>query len=429
MNSLTKELELTLGPGTGELQLRCGLNSGAVTAGVLRGEKSRFQLFGDTVNTAARMETNGLPNRIHVSQTTADQILQAGKQDWLTAREDLVEAKGKGKMQTYWVEPTTTAGGAKSGTSRSGASVASGDSVGEVSGSLDDGGDVMESQQPFGSINVTIEGMIQLNTKILESLIIKVLAHRRSLASGHPHQYQPDTVSPCKKESNSRCVRDEVVWSIPMPTFPKQPIDDPAAKASSIRLEAHVREQLRNFISVIASMYRANNPFHNFDHATHVTMSTRKLLQRIIIVDDQSSSSITTSPPPPTTLAQQQAQEEELNSHSSFLCAAFSDPLTQLAVVFSALIHDVDHRGVSNPTLTQEDPTLAQRYQYMSIAEQNSVDLAWNVFMGAEFTDLRNCMFVAREDLQRFRQLVVNSVMVRGVSSFFFFAVLLFGVS
>ena len=51
MNSLTKELELTLGPGTGDLQLRCGLNSGAVTAGVLRGEKSRFQLFGDTVNT------------------------------------------------------------------------------------------------------------------------------------------------------------------------------------------------------------------------------------------------------------------------------------------------------------------------------------------------------------------------------------------
>jgi len=102
---------------------------------VLRGEKARFQLFGDTgkpkaaphyrllsffffshglaqwfvpssftVNTAARMESNGQKGRIQVSQATADLLTDAGKQHWLSAREDLVEAKGKGKMQTYWVE-------------------------------------------------------------------------------------------------------------------------------------------------------------------------------------------------------------------------------------------------------------------------------------------------------------------------------------
>ena len=49
MRRLTKKLEITLGPDTGDLALRIGLHSGPVTGGVLRGERSRFQLFGDVV--------------------------------------------------------------------------------------------------------------------------------------------------------------------------------------------------------------------------------------------------------------------------------------------------------------------------------------------------------------------------------------------
>lgn len=64
LNSLTNEL----GPGTDELAMRFGIHSGPVTAGVLRGEKSRFQLFGDTVNTGKGMWW--LSSYTHVDATT-----------------------------------------------------------------------------------------------------------------------------------------------------------------------------------------------------------------------------------------------------------------------------------------------------------------------------------------------------------------------
>lgn len=53
MVSLSQQLEVSLGPDTAELAFRIGIHSGAVTGGVLRGQNSRFQLFGDTMNMAA----------------------------------------------------------------------------------------------------------------------------------------------------------------------------------------------------------------------------------------------------------------------------------------------------------------------------------------------------------------------------------------
>jgi Adenylate and Guanylate cyclase catalytic domain len=85
---LTKKLEVTLGPETAELAMRMGIHSGPVTAGVLRGARSRFQLFGDTMNTAARMESTGIRNKIQISQEFADLLIVAGKSNWISRRED-----------------------------------------------------------------------------------------------------------------------------------------------------------------------------------------------------------------------------------------------------------------------------------------------------------------------------------------------------
>jgi len=113
-----------LGPDTRDLKMRVGLHSGPTTAGVLRGIKGRFQLFGDTVNMASRMESTGTPGRIQVSEATAEELTQKGKGSWLVANEKLVQVKGKGDVLTYFI----VIGGSK--TAKSGLTIPSAPSSG-----------------------------------------------------------------------------------------------------------------------------------------------------------------------------------------------------------------------------------------------------------------------------------------------------------
>ena len=80
---VTTEFPYTLGSETIDLKLRCGLHSGPVNSGVLQGIQSRFEIFGDTVNTASRMESTGIPTRTHISQATTDLLIKSGKESWV----------------------------------------------------------------------------------------------------------------------------------------------------------------------------------------------------------------------------------------------------------------------------------------------------------------------------------------------------------
>ena len=79
------------------LQMRIGINTGPVVAGVIGTSKFAYDLWGDTVNTASRMESSGIPGKIQISSST--RALLGSK--YKVAERGTIEIKGKGTMTTY----------------------------------------------------------------------------------------------------------------------------------------------------------------------------------------------------------------------------------------------------------------------------------------------------------------------------------------
>eukprot|EP00580_Thalassiosira_gravida_P018194 CAMPEP_0201658298 /NCGR_PEP_ID=MMETSP0494-20130426/1233_1 /ASSEMBLY_ACC=CAM_ASM_000839 /TAXON_ID=420259 /ORGANISM="Thalassiosira gravida, Strain GMp14c1" /LENGTH=499 /DNA_ID=CAMNT_0048135269 /DNA_START=33 /DNA_END=1528 /DNA_ORIENTATION=+ len=258
--------------------------------------------------------------------------------------------------------------------------------------------------------------------------------------------------------------------------------------------------QLRRYVRAICRRYRGAEevPYHNVEHAYHVFLSANKLLDLMLCEEEEEEGSseldstdrmddranttdnnnnnnngddddnndnyimvagrrrrrgrcATTESTGTTTItattSHSKSKTKKRKRRRTF--GIKSDPLSQLALLFSALVHDVDHTGISNRQLVLEMDDLAILYNDQSAAEQRSLAVAFRTLKGRGYGELREVLFptststgglggsdrsddhddhapaaassggimLGNEDFFKFRKLVIDLVLVTDIAS------------
>jgi hypothetical protein len=357
----------------------------------------------DAMNTCSRIETSGLPNKIHVSPTTAQRLKEAGKEKWLKERENVVSLKGKGEMKTYWIKTGKVHSQDQSRSRHDGEKAGAADDE-EESDASDSDGDGSYSSSYEESLNLEddlIQSMvsektarlIEWNVEVLQRLLKQIVAARPSEdASGKSHYWK--SVS-----TKSENLLEEARETICLPPFDPNAAALSDAEIDAVQLDPQVAAQLKDLVTNLAIMHR-DNPYHNFERASQVSLVAGTLLHRVAARCREESAGAGGS-----------ANPIRLKSLHDRAYRVAADPSTQFAILFASLVPSIDHPGVPNSRAAKERREMARALGGTSVSEANAFLLAWDLLLDADYRELRHALAPTKEEARRFRLVVVASVM------------------
>jgi len=246
-----------------------------------------------------------------------------------------------------------------------------------------------------------LEDLVDRCTNILERHILNVMEWREEKI-GHLLNFSPNT------PSAPHTVRHTGVQTRSVGTGhngSNATFKGSSSHDSFVRLPPKAREELLHYTSVIASMYKTVL-YHNFEHASHVVASTDMLLVMLNTKNRKSSQNH------PNRRCSTNTSVSDLTSDFSTLSGSSADgadlsygltacPLTHLALVIAALVHDVEHQGVGNKQLVDENDPLAIKYKGKSVAENNSLSVALEMLEDPKYSNLYQSLFGPSDNLNK----------------------------
>lgn len=202
------------------------------------------------------MESNSCTGKIHCSKDTADLVKAAGKGRWLTERQDKIVAKGKGTMDTYFVNIK--------GRSSDGESQKSMDSseMTHSEGPLSSSSVFAPVDFPSTALNVPKPKLspqharlVDWNVELLSTLLKNVVANRRS-GSRSSRFIDSNKSLPCPDLNLDEMPFNEWAQAIDLP-----PVSKKQKNSRNVELPSNVTAQLHGFVTAIACLH-GDNPFH-----------------------------------------------------------------------------------------------------------------------------------------------------------------------